>query len=96
MDSFCAQPLRLQARDLVFRYRPDLPAWLDEQLLCAVSADPAQRYETAEQWLLALERGERQSLTLRPRPLLEREPLKVWRTLALLSLLGNLGLLLLL
>jgi serine/threonine protein phosphatase PrpC len=78
------------------RYRPDLPAWLDEQLLCAVSADPAQRYETAEQWLLALERGERQSLTLRPRPLLEREPLKVWRTLALLSLLGNLALLFLL
>ncbi|WP_438811552.1 hypothetical protein, partial [Pseudomonas urmiensis] len=30
----------------------------------------------------------------RPRPLLEREPLKVWRTLALLSLLLNLILLL--
>lgn len=72
------------------RYRPDLPAWLDEILLRAVVANPAQRFETAEEWLLALESGERQSLNNRPRPLLEREPLLVWRTLALLSLLLNL------
>jgi hypothetical protein len=55
--------------------------------------DPAQRFETAEQWLLLLERGDRQALPDRPRPLLEREPLKVWRSLALLSLLFNLILL---
>ena len=76
------------------RYRPDLPAWIDELLSRAVSADPRQRFETAEEWLLVLERGERQSLSVRPRPLLEREPVKVWRTLALISLLGNLLLLL--
>jgi hypothetical protein len=35
-------------------------------------------------------------LSVRPRPLLEREPLKVWRTLALVSLLVNLVLLFLL
>jgi hypothetical protein len=40
-----------------------------------------------------LEQGERRSLSVRPRPLLEREPLKVWRTMALLALLGNLVLL---
>jgi len=45
---------------------------------------------------LELEQGERKALSSRPRPLLEREPLKVWRTLALLSLLGNLALLILL
>ncbi len=78
------------------RYRPDLPGWLDEQLKRAVAADPAQRFETAEEWLLALEQGERRSLELPPRPLLEREPVKVWRTLALLSLVGNLVLLILL
>ncbi|PYB72231.1 protein kinase [Pseudomonas sp. LB-090624] len=75
------------------RYRPDLPEWLQHNLQQAVAADPAQRFETAEHWLLLLERGDRQELTSRPRPLLEREPLKVWRTLALLSLLINLILL---
>ncbi|MCZ9636677.1 bifunctional protein-serine/threonine kinase/phosphatase [Pseudomonas putida] len=75
------------------RYRPDLPQWLQHNLQQAVAADPLRRFETAEQWLLLLERGERQVLS-RPLPLLEREPLKVWRTLALLSLLLNLILLL--
>ena len=75
------------------RYRPDLPEWLQHTLQQAVAADPAQRFETAEHWLLLLERGDRQELPTRPRPLLEREPLKVWRTLALLSLLFNLILL---
>ncbi|MFK0094540.1 protein kinase [Pseudomonas sp. NPDC090592] len=76
------------------RYRPDLPEWLQHNLQQAVAVDPAQRFETAEHWLLLLERGDRQELPSRPRPLLEREPLKVWRTLALLSLLINLMLLL--
>ncbi|MDH4582945.1 bifunctional protein-serine/threonine kinase/phosphatase [Pseudomonas sp. BN415] len=75
------------------RYRPDLPAWLDECLARAVVADPAGRYETMEEWLLALEQGERRALAAKPRPLLEREPLKVWRGLALVSLLLNLVLL---
>lgn len=68
------------------RYRPDVPAWLNELLMQSVCADPEARFETAEQWLLGLEQGERQSLGLRPRPLLEREPLKVWRTVALMAL----------
>lgn len=78
------------------RYRPDLPEWLAQSLERAVAADPGQRFETAEEWLLVLEQGERRSLSVRPRPLLEREPLKVWRTLGLVSLLGNLVLLVLL
>ncbi len=72
------------------RYRPDVPAWLEELLARGLAADPEQRFETAEQWLLQLEQAERQPQALRPRPLLEREPLKVWRTLALGSLLLNL------
>lgn len=74
------------------RYRPDLPEWLTLSLERSIAADPAQRFETAEEWLLQLEQGERRSLSVRPRPLLEREPLKVWRTLALVSLLINLAL----
>jgi serine/threonine protein phosphatase PrpC len=78
------------------RYRPDLPAWLDECLARAIAADPKDRYETMEEWLLAFEQDERRALTAKPRPLLEREPLKVWRGMALMSLLLNLVLLVLL
>ncbi|WP_459199846.1 protein kinase domain-containing protein [Pseudomonas tremae] len=72
------------------RYRPDLPQWLSQSLDKALQADPDQRYETSEQWLLELEQAEHRPVVARPRPLLEREPLKVWRTLALVSLLVNL------
>ncbi|WDY56460.1 bifunctional protein-serine/threonine kinase/phosphatase [Pseudomonas sp. PSKL.D1] len=75
------------------RYRPDVPEWLQHNLQQAVATDPTQRFETAEQWLLLLERGDRQEVNNRPRPLLEREPVKVWRTLALGALLLNLLLL---
>lgn len=75
------------------RYRPDLPSWVDDSLNRALNADPKLRYETAEEWLLALEQGERKALSSRPRPLLEREPLLVWRSVALMSLLLNLALL---
>ena len=78
------------------RYRPDVPEWIAQSLDRAVAVQPTQRFETAEEWLLVLEQGERRSLSVRPRPLLEREPLKVWRTLALGSLLVNLVLLFLL
>ncbi|MDY0920156.1 bifunctional protein-serine/threonine kinase/phosphatase [Pseudomonas viridiflava] len=73
------------------RYRPDLPLWLSQSLDKAVQANPAQRYETAEQWQLELEQAEQRPVVARPKPLLEREPLKVWRTLALVSLLINLA-----
>ncbi|QVW25098.1 bifunctional protein-serine/threonine kinase/phosphatase [Pseudomonas hormoni] len=75
------------------RYRPDLPEWIAQSLERAVAVNPDERYETAEEWLLVLEQGERRSLSVRPRPLLEREPMKVWRTLALGALLVNLVLL---
>jgi len=75
------------------RYRPDLPDWLQQSLERAVAAQPEQRYETAEEWLLVLEQADRRELGTRPKPLLEREPLKTWQTLAVLSLLINLVLL---
>ncbi|WPN96925.1 bifunctional protein-serine/threonine kinase/phosphatase [Pseudomonas sp. MUP55] len=75
------------------RYRPDVPDWLPASLERAVAAQAEQRYETAEEWLLVLEQADRRELSVRPRPLLEREPLKVWQTLAVVSLLLNLVLL---
>ncbi|WP_258196819.1 bifunctional protein-serine/threonine kinase/phosphatase [Pseudomonas japonica] len=72
------------------RYRPEIPEWLDALVIKSVQANPAQRFETAEQWLLELQRGESKGFAAVRRPLLEREPLKVWRTVALLSLAANL------
>ncbi|RZL57946.1 MAG: bifunctional protein-serine/threonine kinase/phosphatase [Variovorax sp.] len=39
------------------RIRPDVPMWLDHVVRKAVARDPRQRFETAEELLLALERG---------------------------------------
>ena len=39
------------------RLRPDVPIWLDHVVLKAIALDPKQRFETAEEMLLALERG---------------------------------------
>jgi serine/threonine protein kinase len=39
------------------RLRPDVPIWLDHLLLKAVALDPRLRFETAEELLLAIERG---------------------------------------
>jgi serine/threonine protein phosphatase PrpC len=87
------QQRRFTTAMLASRLRPDLPDWLDRTLEHALQADPDKRYETAEQWLLELEHAETRSLAKRSQPLLEREPLLVWRTLALVSLLFNLVLL---
>jgi serine/threonine protein kinase len=79
------------------RYRPDIPGWLENLLLKAVAKDPAQRFETAEEFLLALERGASRPLGRPPvTPLALRNPLITWRVIAGISLLLNLVLLMLL
>lgn len=72
------------------RYRPDVPEWLDQHLQRALQADPLKRFETAEHWLVHFKQGELAPRNQRTTPLLEREPLKVWRAVALLSLMINL------
>lgn len=78
------------------RTRPDIPPWLDNVILKAVARDPAQRFETAEEMQLALERGEANPLVRRRAPLIERSPAGAWPLVALLSLALNLLLLFLL
>ena len=79
------------------RYRPDIPGWLENALLKAVAKDPAQRFETAEEFLLALERGANRPVGRPPvTPLAMRNPLLTWRVIAGVSLLLNLVLLMLL
>lgn len=79
------------------RYRPDLPLWLEKVLLKAVARDPADRFETAEEFLLALERGASRPLpAIAPKPLVERDPTSLWRAVAAISIVVNLLLLYLL
>ncbi|MBI3712928.1 MAG: bifunctional protein-serine/threonine kinase/phosphatase [Burkholderiales bacterium] len=76
------------------RYRPDLPEWLEHVLLKAVARDPKQRFETAEEFLLAMERGAARPLPAPLKaPLLERDPASRWRAVAICAMVLNLLLL---
>ncbi len=76
------------------RYRPDIPPRLENMLLKAVARDPAQRFETADELLLALERGAARPLPApRPMPLNERNPIAFWRGVAVASIVINIILL---
>lgn len=79
------------------RYRPDIPQWLEIVLLRAVARDPAQRFETAEELLTALERGDHFSLSAPLlTPLMQRDRATRWQAFAIGMLLVNLLLLYLL
>ena len=76
------------------RWRPEIPGWLENILLKAVARQPEDRFETAEEFLLALERGASRPIAPPARqPLVARHPLRVWKAVAGLSLLLNLILL---
>jgi serine/threonine protein phosphatase PrpC len=73
------------------RYRPDIPLWLENVLQKAVARDPALRFETAEEFLLALERGGVQPLpTVAATPLLQRDPMAAMKVALVLSVVVNL------
>ena len=73
------------------RLRPDVPIWLDHLLRKAVARDAAQRFETAEELLMALERGaSRPVLPPSATPLIKRDPAALWKAGCIVSLLFNL------
>ncbi len=78
------------------RTRPDLPPWLETALLKAVAREPVERFETAEEMLLALERGEASPLLRRRTPLIERSQAGAWPLVAVASIALNVLLLFLL
>jgi len=76
------------------RYRPEIPLWLENVLLRAVARDPADRFETAEEFLLALERGaSNPSAPRMSAPLAKRDPVALWKAAATVSIVLNLLLL---
>jgi serine/threonine protein phosphatase PrpC len=73
------------------RIRPDVPIWLDHLLLKAIALDPKQRFETAEEMLLALERGASRPVSApAATPLVARDPTALWKIALGVSLLFNL------
>lgn len=72
------------------RYRPDIPQWLENIVLKAIQQTADQRFETAEEMLLALENGELKPIQPPARtPLIARSGLMKWQWIALISLLMN-------
>ena len=72
------------------RLRPDVPIWLDHVVLKAIALDARQRFETAEEFVLALERGASRPLPAPGHtPLAARDPLAMWQIALGVSLLFN-------
>ncbi|MBK7006708.1 MAG: bifunctional protein-serine/threonine kinase/phosphatase [Burkholderiales bacterium] len=72
------------------RINPEVPMWLDHVVRKAVARDKRQRFETAEEMLLALQRGASRPLTApAATPLLQRDPAAVWKLALLVSMLFN-------
>lgn len=76
------------------RLRPEVPVWLDHVVLRAVARDPRQRFQTAEELVLALERGASRPLAAPPpTPFFQRDPAALWKAALIASAAFNLLLL---
>jgi serine/threonine protein phosphatase PrpC len=72
------------------RIRPDVPIWLDHLVLKAVALDARQRFESAEELRVALERGASRPVSAPPpTPLVVRDPVALWKIALGVSLLFN-------
>ncbi len=73
------------------RHNPGIPMWLEHVVLKAVAREKHQRFETAEEFLLALERGASRPLNApQATSLLARDPTAAWKLGLGISLLFNL------
>lgn len=71
------------------RRNPDVPAWVDGALQKAVHPDPAKRYEALSEFVADLSRPNPRFVRTAPQPLIERDPVRFWRALALMLLFVN-------
>lgn len=72
------------------RLRPDVPIWLDHIVLKALAFEKKQRFETAEELELALQRGASRPLSAQgTTPLLARDPTLIWKIALAVSGLFN-------
>ncbi|MBP8144150.1 bifunctional protein-serine/threonine kinase/phosphatase [Pseudorhodoferax sp.] len=76
----------------VSRLNPQVPIWLDRLVMRAIARERKERFETADEWLLELERGAAREPATAPRALTlgQRDPLLLWQIGLGVSLLFNL------
>lgn len=76
----------------VSRLNPQVPIWLDRLVMRAIARESKERFETADEWLLELERGAAREPAVLPRSrtLGQRDPLLLWQIGLGVSLLFNL------
>lgn len=77
---------RFTRRTPLARYRPDLPAWLEDVVAKATAVEADQRYADAMELAFALENGMARGaqVVARRRSLYERNPLRFWQVIAAL------------
>lgn len=75
---------RFARRAPLSRYRPDLPAWVDEVLARATVVDPDRRFADAMELAFDLENAAAKGVQRSARrvPLLERNPLRFWQAVS--------------
>ncbi|HQT25722.1 MAG TPA: protein kinase, partial [Burkholderiales bacterium] len=70
------------------RYRPDIPAWLENVIMKSIARDPERRFEMPEECLVALENGESSPIQAPPKtPVIGR--ISAWKLTAVISMLVN-------
>lgn len=73
-----------------YRHNPLVPLWMDGALRRALQISAELRYPSLSEFVHDLKHPNPQYLTADQRPLLERDPVRVWQLLSALLLLGNL------
>ncbi len=76
-----------------YAYNTAVPAWAAAALNKAFHTIPAERYEVLSEFIADLSRPGTSRQMQASKPLIERNPLSFWRTVALLSLVVNIALL---
>ena len=75
------------------RWRPDCPGWFENIILRGLAVNLAQRFETAEEFLLAVEQGPLSAASPRGnilrQPLATRNRLRTWQVIAAASIILN-------
>jgi len=78
-----------------YQYNPMIPTWIDCCMAKAVHVDPSQRYELLSEFMADFSKPNESFMHESTTPLLERNPIMFWRSLAIFMLVVNVMLLVL-
>ncbi len=76
-------------------YNPSISDWIDGALRKATHLDPERRYQLLSEFIHDLQKPNHDLIKKDFQPLIERHPVAFWKTLAILSIVANIALLLL-